>query len=77
MTRNGAISVTTVDRSSVNALSADVCRGLLDAFDEIASEPGVRGGVFPCVGRTFVAGAESFEFGSDAYSEADPNNVCG
>ncbi|NMF99948.2 3-hydroxyacyl-CoA dehydrogenase NAD-binding domain-containing protein [Aromatoleum toluolicum] len=75
LTRNGAIAVVTIDRPPVNALSADVRRGLLDAFDELADDPGVAGVVLACAGRTFVAGAEISEFGTPAFSEADPNDV--
>jgi len=75
LTRNGAIAVVTIDRPPVNALSADVRRGLLDAFEELAGDPGVAGAVLACAGRTFVAGAEISEFGTAAFSEADPNDV--
>ncbi|NMG76445.1 3-hydroxyacyl-CoA dehydrogenase NAD-binding domain-containing protein [Aromatoleum diolicum] len=75
LTRNGAIAVVTIDRPPVNALSADVRRGLLNAFEELAGDPSVAGAVLACAGRTFVAGAEISEFGTDAFSEADPNDV--
>jgi 3-hydroxyacyl-CoA dehydrogenase len=75
LTRSGAIAVVTIDRPPVNALSADVRRGLLNAFDELAGDPSIAGVVLACAGRTFVAGAEISEFGSEAFSEADPNDV--
>ena len=75
LTRNGAIAVVTIDRPPVNALSADVRSGLLNAFEELAGDPSVAGVVLACAGRTFVAGAEISEFGTDAFSEADPNDV--
>jgi len=75
VTRNGAIAVVTIDRPPVNALNAAVRQGLLDAFDALSRDRSVAGVVLACAGRTFVAGAEISEFGSEAFSQADPNDV--
>lgn len=75
LTRTGSIAVVTIDRPPVNALSAEVRRGLLDAFKEVAGDSSVAGAVLACAGRTFVAGAEISEFGTEAFCEADPNDV--
>jgi 3-hydroxyacyl-CoA dehydrogenase len=75
VTRNGAIAVVTIDRPPVNALAAPVRRGLLDAFNALGSDSSVAGVVLACAGRTFIAGAEISEFGTDAFDESDPNDV--
>ena len=72
----GDIAVVTIDRPPVNALSAAVRRGLLTAFDGIARDGSVAGVVLACAGRTFVAGADISEFGTDAFDQADLNDVC-
>jgi 3-hydroxyacyl-CoA dehydrogenase len=74
-TRHGAIAVVTIDRPPVNALSASVRSGLLAAFEALATDSSVAGVVLGCAGRTFVAGAEISEFGTDAFAEADLNDV--
>jgi 3-hydroxyacyl-CoA dehydrogenase len=73
--RNGAIAVVTIDSPPVNAMSAPVRRGLLDALNALACDDSVVGIVLACAGRTFVAGADISEFGTDAFAEADPNEV--
>lgn len=75
VTKDGAIAVVTIDRPPVNALSAPVRSGLIKAFEEIAGDSSVIGVVLACAGRTFAAGAEISEFGTPAFSEADPNDV--
>jgi len=75
MAKYGTTAVVTIDRPPVNALSAPVRRGLLDAFNALADDSSVAGIVLACAGRTFVAGAEISEFGTDAFDEADPNDV--
>jgi 3-hydroxyacyl-CoA dehydrogenase len=75
VTRAGDIAVVTIDRPPVNALCAEVRRGLLHAFDVIASDPSVRAVVLACAGRTFVAGADIAEFDTGAFDEADANDV--
>jgi 3-hydroxyacyl-CoA dehydrogenase len=74
-TRNGNIAVVTIDRPPVNALCASVRKGLLDAFTALANDHSVAGAVLACAGRTFVAGADIAEFGTDAFDEADANDV--
>ncbi len=59
----GDIAVITVNSPPVNALSADVRDGLDGAFKAIAGNPGVKGVVLVCAGRTFIAGADISEFG--------------
>jgi 3-hydroxyacyl-CoA dehydrogenase len=73
--RNGRIAVVTIDRPPVNALSADVRRGLLDAFNTIAGDHSIAGVVLASAGRTFVAGADISEFDIEAFAEIDPNDV--
>jgi 3-hydroxyacyl-CoA dehydrogenase len=73
--KNGSIAVVTIDSPPVNALSAPVRTGLLDAFNALAGDDSVAGVILACAGRTFVAGADISEFGTDAFSESDPNTV--
>src|SRR5262245_59177765 len=51
-----------IDNPPVNALSADVRRGLLEAFATIAKDDAVAAVLLVCRGRTFVAGADLKEF---------------
>lgn len=77
MAKNGAIAVVTIDNPPVNVLSTAVRQGLLNAFTALASDDSVTAVVFACAGRTFVAGADISEFGTDTelFAEADPNEV--
>src|SRR5699024_9585530 len=60
------IAVVTVDSPPVNALSRAVRTGLRDAFAKANAEDAARAVVLICAGRTFIAGADISEFGSDA-----------
>jgi len=59
-----ALAVVTVDTPPVNAISAKVRAGLLDAFTALAADAGVQGVLLACKGRTFCAGADISEFGA-------------
>ncbi|MDE3239504.1 MAG: enoyl-CoA hydratase/isomerase family protein [Paracoccaceae bacterium] len=61
--RDGDLAVVTVDNPPVNALSASVRQGLWDAAETLDADPGIRGVVLICAGRTFIAGADVTEFG--------------
>jgi 3-hydroxyacyl-CoA dehydrogenase len=63
MERDGRIAVVRVDNPPVNALSAAVRAGLLDAVQAVAADAAVDGAVLLCAGRTFIAGADVRELG--------------
>jgi 3-hydroxyacyl-CoA dehydrogenase len=60
--RAGDVLVITIDNPPVNASTAAVRSGLLDAIGELAQEPSLRGGVLMGAGGTFVAGSDVAEF---------------
>jgi 3-hydroxyacyl-CoA dehydrogenase len=60
---DGEVAVITVDSPPVNALSAAVRDGLLDAVRRADADPAARAVVLLCAGRTFIAGADIAEFG--------------
>jgi 3-hydroxyacyl-CoA dehydrogenase len=57
------IAVLTISNPPVNALSAVVRAGLVEAIKTIASDDEVRAVVITCAGRTFISGADIREFG--------------
>lgn len=61
--RADGIAVVTVDNPPVNATSQPVRQGLWEAAEELDADPGIRGVVLACAGRTFIAGADVREFG--------------
>lgn len=73
--RDGDIAIVTVDNPPVNALSQAVRQGLWDAVAALDAQPGVRGVVLACAGRTFIAGADVREFGQAAQPPHLPDVV--
>src|ERR1700704_788444 len=61
--RHDAIAIVTVNNPPVNALSAAVRRGIFESVKSAAADPKVQAIVLTCAGRTFLAGANSTEFG--------------
>jgi 3-hydroxyacyl-CoA dehydrogenase len=61
--REGDVAVVTVENPPVNALSAAVRAGLLDAIERADTDPAVSAIIIACAGRTFIAGADIREFG--------------
>ncbi|WP_082109204.1 3-hydroxyacyl-CoA dehydrogenase NAD-binding domain-containing protein [Azospirillum thiophilum] len=61
--RDGAVAVIVIDNPPINAGSAGVRRGLLDAIAEVAADPGVTAAVLIGAGKTFIAGSDLREFG--------------
>jgi 3-hydroxyacyl-CoA dehydrogenase len=64
-----------VDNPPVNALSAAVRAGLLQAVQGAQSAASVRAIVLACRGRTFIAGADIREFGQPAVPPTLPDVV--
>ena len=60
---HNGVAVVTVDNPPVNALSAAVRQGLVEAVERAGAEPDVLAVVIACAGRTFIAGADITEFG--------------
>ncbi len=65
---DGDIGVLTIDNPPVNALSAAVRVGLVEAIAQAVADPKLRGIVVICAGRTFFAGADITEFGKPPVS---------
>jgi 3-hydroxyacyl-CoA dehydrogenase len=61
--RDGEIAVVQVDNPTVNALSAAVREGLLEAVRAVTADEAVRGAVLLGAGRGFMAGADLRELG--------------
>ena len=73
--RQGEIARVIVDNPPVNALSATVRQGLVDALTETENDEAVRAVVLTCAGRTFIAGADVREFGQPAQEPHLPDVV--
>ena len=73
--RHDGILVLTIDNPPVNALSADVRRGLADAIQAAQDDASVRAVLLVGAGRNFIAGADIREFGKPPQPPALPD-VC-
>ena len=63
LAHDGEIAVVTIDNPPVNALKHEVRAGLIEAFQRVRNDAGVKAAVLACAGRTFSAGADISEFG--------------
>ncbi|WP_010101343.1 enoyl-CoA hydratase-related protein, partial [Burkholderia oklahomensis] len=61
--RRDKVLVVTIDHPPVNALSAAVRRGLVDALDAADADAAVAAVLIVGAGRNFIAGADIREFG--------------
>ena len=71
----GKVLLVTIDHAPVNALSADVRRGLLHAIDAAEADHAVEAVLLIGAGRNFIAGADIREFGQTPLPPALPD-VC-
>ncbi|CAB3691016.1 Fatty acid oxidation complex subunit alpha [Paraburkholderia phenoliruptrix] len=71
----GKVLLVTIDHAPVNALSADVRRGLLAAIEAADSERAVEAVLLVGAGRNFIAGADIREFGKPPVPPSLPD-VC-
>ena len=71
----GKVLLVTIDHAPVNALSADVRRGLLDAIETADADPAVEAVLIVGAGRNFIAGADIREFGKPPVPPSLPD-VC-
>ncbi len=62
-TKQGPIAEALVDNPPVNATSAGVRQGLVDAMQAFNADPALKVLIIRCAGRTFIAGADIKEFG--------------
>ena len=60
---HGDILIVESNNPPVNALSAAVRQGLVDAIEQAEADEGVKAVVIACEGQTFFAGADITEFG--------------
>jgi 3-hydroxyacyl-CoA dehydrogenase len=63
LAREGAVAVITVDSPPVNALSAQVREGVMEALLRAIADGDAKAVLLICAGRTFFAGADITEFG--------------
>lgn len=61
--RRDKVLVITIDHPPVNALSADVRQGLVDALDAAQADAAIHAVLIVGAGRNFIAGADIREFG--------------
>ncbi|MDR6419532.1 3-hydroxyacyl-CoA dehydrogenase [Paraburkholderia phenoliruptrix] len=71
----GKVLLVTIDHAPVNALSADVRRGLLAAIEAADSDRAVEAVLLVGAGRNFIAGADIREFGKPPVPPSLPD-VC-
>ncbi|WP_406867366.1 3-hydroxyacyl-CoA dehydrogenase NAD-binding domain-containing protein [Paraburkholderia fungorum] len=71
----GKVLLVTVDHAPVNALSADVRRGLLAAIEAAETDKAVEAVLIVGAGRNFIAGADIREFGKPPVPPSLPD-VC-
>ncbi|HXZ09483.1 MAG TPA: enoyl-CoA hydratase-related protein, partial [Paraburkholderia sp.] len=71
----GKILLVTIDHAPVNALSADVRRGLLAAIEAAEADHAVEAVLIVGAGRNFIAGADIREFGKPPVPPSLPD-VC-
>jgi len=74
-TLRGAVLLVTIDNPPVNALSAAVRRGLLEAIKAAEADAAVRAVLFVGAGTQFIAGADIREFGQAPQPPSLPD-VC-
>jgi 3-hydroxyacyl-CoA dehydrogenase len=72
LAREGVVAVIAVNSPPVNALSAQVREGLMDALREAIADPAAQAVLLICAGRTFFAGADIGEFGKPRSGPALP-----
>ncbi|ANB73332.1 3-hydroxyacyl-CoA dehydrogenase NAD-binding domain-containing protein [Paraburkholderia phytofirmans] len=71
----GKVLLVTIDHAPVNALSADVRRGLLAAIEAADADKAVEAVLIVGAGRNFIAGADLREFGKPPVPPSLPD-VC-
>jgi len=71
----GKVLLVTIDHPPVNALSADVRRGLLSAVEAADSDASIEAVLLVGAGRNFIAGADIREFGKPPVPPSLPD-VC-
>ncbi len=72
VTRDSNVAIVTIDNPPVNSMSFHVRKPLAEALTQLAGDNSVAAIVLACAGRTFVAGADITEFGTDK-ALASPN----
>ena len=64
----GDIALAIIDRPPVNAIDSTIRAGLIQAAGRANADPAIRALVIACRGRTFMAGADLAELGSQIAS---------
>ena len=63
LAHDGDIAIVTIDNPPVNALKHEVRAGLIEAFQRVRNDAGVKAAVLACAGPHLLAGADITEFG--------------
>ena len=63
LSKDGEVSIITVNNPPVNALSPGVPEGIASAVEAVSKAPDVKAAVLIGGGSTFIAGADIKEFG--------------
>src|SRR5690606_26216422 len=71
----GSIGHVVIDNPPVNAISAAVRQGLLDAVRTLDADPAIKGVILSCAGKTFIAGADVTEFDKPAVEPHLPDVI--
>jgi 3-hydroxyacyl-CoA dehydrogenase len=74
VTRDANVGIVTLDNPPVNSMSLHLRKPLADALAQLNGDNSVAAIVLACAGRTFVAGADITEFGTEK-ALASPNLV--
>src|SRR5437870_3855752 len=69
---DGSIAEAVIDNPPVNATSAAVRAGLMDAIRRLHDDASLKALIIRCEGKTFVAGADIKEFGKPMASPLLP-----
>lgn len=73
LAREGKLGVLRIDNPPVNALSLDVIRDLISAYEAFEADRGLAALVIECAGRTFIAGGDIAVFDDPSFSAASLN----
>lgn len=60
---HGAVGIIVIDNPPVNAGSAAVRRGIVEATARLAADPALKAGILIGAGKTFISGSDIREFG--------------
>jgi 3-hydroxyacyl-CoA dehydrogenase len=75
LSTDDGVATVTIDNKPVNALSAEVRAGLLEAVGDAVADPAVRAIIITGAGKNFCAGADITEFGKPSLPPSLPDVI--